>query len=68
MTEQEAEDFTTSLAERYVELEKKHSHNNQLLNIWKRAIDSFPDNLKLAFGEKYNRLKREGSNEETRLE
>jgi hypothetical protein len=61
MTEQEADEFTTALSERYVEIQKYNSHNNELLNTWNGAIDTLPPDIKHNFVEKYNRLTRESS-------
>ncbi|MCC3380721.1 hypothetical protein ACFQ5D_10855 [Paenibacillus farraposensis] len=61
MTEQEADEFTTALSERYVEIQKNNSHNNELLGIWKDAINTLPPEMKHDFKEKYNRCIRESS-------
>ncbi|MBY7736307.1 hypothetical protein MMB75_05050 [Paenibacillus sp. P2(2022)] len=61
MTEQEMDEFTTALVERYVDIQKFASCNSELLNIWNEAIDTLPPEIKHNFEEKYNRLARESS-------
>lgn len=61
MTEQEVDEFTTALVERYVDIQKFASCNNELLNIWNEAIDTLPLKIKDDFQEKYNRRIREES-------
>ncbi|MFT9371893.1 hypothetical protein [Paenibacillus polymyxa] len=61
MTEQEVDEFTTALVERYVDIQKFASVNSELLNIWNEAIDTLPPKIKDDFQERYNRRIREGS-------
>ncbi|MGM1023460.1 MAG: hypothetical protein ACQEXV_23740 [Bacillota bacterium] len=61
MTEQEADEFTTALSERYAEIQKNNSYNNELINIWNNAIGTLPPEIKHGFEEKYDHLVRESS-------
>ncbi|KJD37381.1 hypothetical protein QD46_25275 [Paenibacillus polymyxa] len=61
MTEQEMDEFTTALVERYVDIQKFASCNIELLNIWDEVIDTLPPKIKGDFQEKYNRRIRENS-------
>ncbi|AJW69275.1 hypothetical protein GMA19_03071 [Paenibacillus polymyxa E681] len=61
MTEQEADEFTTALSERYAQIRKNNSHNNKLLSLWDGVIETLPPDIKRGFEEKYDHLVRESS-------
>ncbi|MGG4501783.1 hypothetical protein [Paenibacillus polymyxa] len=61
MTEQEMNEFTTALVERYVDIRKLDSCNSELLSTWNEAIDTLPPEIKHNFEEKNNRLTRESN-------
>ncbi|MDQ0497320.1 hypothetical protein [Paenibacillus brasilensis] len=61
MTKQEADEFTTALSERYVQIQKYNSYNNELLSLWDDVIETLPPDIKRGFEEKYDHLVRESS-------
>ncbi|MEK3849885.1 MULTISPECIES: hypothetical protein [Paenibacillus] len=61
MTKQEADEFTTALSERYAQIQKSNSHNNELLSLWEEVIETLPPDIKSGFEEKYDHLVRESS-------
>lgn len=56
MTKQEADEFTTALSERYAQIQKYNSYNNELLSLWDGVIETLPPDIKRGFEEKHNRL------------